>query len=112
MNRRNDIARLQMIAGLLLDHRLALLHAASEAKARTEEKLAGLAADQQIEGLEGAAGALAGLAYKRWADVRRAEINLVLARETRDWLDAQDRAREAFGKSVVLDRIAAVSGKP
>jgi hypothetical protein len=105
--KRNELARLAELAGVLLDHRLAGLRQAAEAKAQTERALEGLAAaaKPQPDGLEGAAAALATLAYGRWADVRRAEINLVLARQTHQWLQAREAAQEAFGKSEALKKL-------
>lgn len=111
MSRQKEIAKLQVLAGLMLDHRLAGLQTAARAKAQSEAALAGLARPAEVEGLEGAAGALAGLQYQRWAEARRAEINLTLARQTRDWLEAQDSAREAFGKAEALKGLVAKLAK-
>ena len=57
--------------------------------------------------LEGVAAELAGLNYQRWADMRRAELNQILARRTVTWLEARDQAKMAFGKKQVLTQIAA-----
>jgi hypothetical protein len=51
-------------------------------------------------------GALAALRYAGWADARRAEINLRLARQTALWLQAQADARLAFGRADVLRRLS------
>ena len=107
MSSRTEIARLQTIAELMLDHRLSGLKVAAHAKAKSEAASAALAGTPEADGLEGAAAALVGLTYQRWADARRAEINLQLALQTRDWLDAQSHAREAFGKSQALNALAA-----
>ncbi|NEY91145.1 hypothetical protein [Tabrizicola oligotrophica] len=102
-----DLSRLTGLAEMMLDHRLAQLRLASEAKARSEAALAGLSrsAPTSPGDLVGASAALAGVAYERWADSRRAEINLVLARQTRHWLDVRDGALEAFGKAEALQRL-------
>ncbi|TXH99763.1 MAG: hypothetical protein E6Q73_09710 [Pseudorhodobacter sp.] len=96
-----------MLADLALDHRLAALRQAAEAKARSETALAGLAKPVALpqEGFEGVSIDLSGLAYQRWADVRRSEINLVLAGQTHAWLAAKDEAQLAFGKSEALRRL-------
>lgn len=107
MEHAKSITKLQVLAGLLLDHRLSTLQSAARAKAQSEAALARLAQTTEADGLVGAAAALAGLQYQRWAEARRAEINLVLARQTRDWLDAQATAREAFGKAEALKGLAA-----
>ena len=96
----------------MLDHQLSDLQQKAKIKARSEAALAALAQEQgPLEGLEGMAAELAGLAYQRWADARRGEINIVLARQTRDWLEAQDSARLAFGKAEALRRIHAKLGR-
>ncbi|MCF8510059.1 MAG: hypothetical protein K9G43_01310 [Rhodobacteraceae bacterium] len=102
-----DTAKLSTLAGLLLDHRLAQLRKTAETKAKTEAALASLARPFDDRGdLAGASGAIAALAYQRWADARRAEINVALARQTQQWLDARDAAKSAFGKTEALHALA------
>lgn len=103
----HDIARLKSLADLMLDHRLGQLRKATEAKSHSEAALAALARPvAEPENLAGAAGALAALAYHRWADARRAEINQVLARQTHDWMLARDDAQLAFGRAEALRRLS------
>ena len=87
---------------------------AAEAKAQSEAALARLATPvaPADAGLEGASAALAGLAYQRWADARRAEINQTLARQTHHWMEARDAAQKAFGKADALRRLVEKQGKP
>lgn len=101
-----DLSRLQRVADLMLDHRLAHLRKTAETKAQSEAALAALARPRP-EGadLEGAAAALAAMAYQRWADARRKEINQTLARQTHDWLEARAAAQLAFGKADALRRL-------
>lgn len=108
MNRRAELSRLQDLASLMLDHRLAQLKKAADAKSQSEAALAALAAPSPAaEGdLEGMSAALAGLAYQRWADTRRAEINIVLAQQTHVWLEQRAAAQAAFGKADALRRLA------
>lgn len=106
MSKAAEIARLEVLAGMIFDHRLSQLKTTAAAKAQSEAALAGLAAPMPADGLEGAAASLAGISYQRWADARRAEINLILAHQTRDWLDAQSAAREAFGRAEALRGLA------
>lgn len=103
-----EIKQLTGIAELMLDHRLDQLRRAAAAKAQSEAALAGLAAhvSPSPDGLEGASAALAGLAYQRWADARRTEINQVLAQQTHHWLEARSAAQTAFGKADALRRLA------
>jgi hypothetical protein len=44
--------------------------------------------------------------YERWAEARRAEINLTLARQTAEWIEARDAARQAFGRADALRRLS------
>ena len=107
MNQKQQLAKLQQIAGLLLDSRLAALQTAARAKAESEAQLTGLAdfvvasADISTVAAEKAA-----LTYQRWADTRRVELNLLLARQTVAWMEARDAARVAFGKTEALAGVA------
>lgn len=104
---KSDLGRLKSLADLMLDHRLGHLRKAAEAKAQSEAALAALSQPlPEPEGLEGASAALAGLAYRRWADARRAEINQFLARQTHDWMLARDDAQLAFGRAEALRQLA------
>lgn len=108
MSRNPQIERLGQIADLLFDSRLAVLQAAARAKLETETQLAALmtppAEATQVSEI---ASALAGLSYQRWADARRADLNMRLARQTVAWAEARDSAREAFGKKQALGGVAA-----
>jgi hypothetical protein len=92
----------------LFDSRLSDLRAATMARAETEARLAGLGMTHATEGdLPQIAAGLAALNYQRWADVRRAELNQTLARQTATWMDTRDAARLAFGKTQALSGVAA-----
>lgn len=59
-----------------------------------------------------AASGQVALRYQQWADLRRSELNTVLARQTAEWLAAREEARLAFGKTEALSGIAArLSGR-
>ena len=105
--KRDDLKKLAELADVLLDHRLALLRQTADAKLHSERALEGLATEEkaQPQDMVGASAALASLAYARWADARRAEINLVLARQTHEWLDARESARNAFGRAEALRKL-------
>lgn len=104
MNRKAQIRRLGQLSGLILDIRLSELHAAARARAESLARLAGLDAPQATD-LAPIAAAQAGLLYERWAEGRRAEINLLLSRQTAVWLEAQTSARQAFGRSEALQSV-------
>ncbi len=101
--RRTSLARLQAIGQVLLDARLAALHRAAEARDGSLARLDDLARPVAGSDLSGVAALEVSMRYERWADQRRAEINLVLARQTAAWLEARGAATEAFGKAQALD---------
>lgn len=102
-----DLQKLKDLSDMLLDRQLGHLRKAAQEKAQSEAALAQLAQPAEVNhDLLGASAALAGLAYQRWADARRAEINPVLARQTRAWIEARDGARIAFGKAESLRLLA------
>lgn len=106
MSKSDQLNRLQNIAHVMLDSQLAGLKLAARAVQDTQNRLAGLAASPVPTGeLSDIAVALSGLAYERWADARRVELNLILARQTAIWLDASDAARQSFGKTQALDAV-------
>ncbi|MDT8857983.1 hypothetical protein RNZ50_23715 [Paracoccaceae bacterium Fryx2] len=105
MTQRDQLARLGQVSQLILDLRLSELHTAARARQDSLDRLAGLAAEP-ADGLSPIAAARAELHYQRWAEARRAEINLTLARQTADWLGAQAAARRAFGQAQALRGLA------
>jgi hypothetical protein len=108
MSKAVQLAKLADLAELVLDSRLSALQAAARAKQDCEAQLSALALIPEGQSdLEGVASQLAGLAYQRWADARRAELNQQLARRTVSLIEARDAAREAFGKKTVLGAMAA-----
>ena len=112
MNPKDQIKRLQQIAGLQLDLRLNDLHSAARARQESLDRIAGLNVPQARD-LPPVAAAQADLLYQRWAEARRAEINHTLARQTAEWIEAQANARRAFGQTQVLDAVQKkVSQKP
>jgi hypothetical protein len=112
MTRSSDIAALQGLARLLLDHRLTQLRQASERREQSRMQIAALDVPSASSDLDLAAAGQVSLCYQLWADVRRTELNMVLARQTADWIAAREDARDAFGKTEALRGIAArLSGK-
>lgn len=103
MSRAQQVAKLSQISQLLLDSRLAALQLAARACRESEDRLAGLSVPGALPGaLPEIAALRAALNYQRWADARRGEINLVLARQTAAMIEARDAAREAFGRSEAM----------
>lgn len=107
MTAAKDIGRLTALANLILDSQLVQVQQAAAAKRDSELQIQGLASPARpAAGVADIAAELAALAYQRWADARRSDLNLILARQTSAWLDARDAARLAFGRSQALRGIA------
>lgn len=104
MTRKMQLHRLCQIAELMRDRDLAALRRATEACAETRALIDGLEAPA-AEGLGPVAAALAGQSYQLWAGRRRAELNLLLARQTADVLQCHQKAAQGFGKAEVLARL-------
>lgn len=110
MTKKDQLQRLQQVAALMFDSKLALLKTVARARQDTEDHLVNLAtAPVLLPDLDpmAMAMAVARLRYEGWADVRRAELNLILARQTAAWLDAREEARFAFGKTQALEAVRA-----
>jgi hypothetical protein len=106
MTQARDLGRLSDVAQLMLDHKLAELRAAAEQLERSKMQISAINADARPADLPLGAAEKVGLAYERWADVRRAELNLVIARQTAAWLDAKGEAGTAFGRLQALQGLS------
>lgn len=104
MTDRKMAARLATLADLVLQDRLAKLRSAAAARAQTVAQIAGLG-EQPAEGLDPLVAAQQSLRYQQWADARRQELNLVLARQTAQWMTAHGAATEAFGRAHVIEKL-------
>ncbi|NHB76651.1 hypothetical protein [Rhodobacter calidifons] len=106
MNRHRDIARLAQLAQMVLDHRLLHLRRSAAQLDQSRAQLSAVNQAPHAVDLEPILSSKVGLDYERWADVRRSELNLVIARQTADWLDARDAARTAFGRVQALQALS------
>lgn len=111
MTARADLAKLQALTALVLDHRLAGMRAAAEAMARSRDQIAALDRPLDAADLPPVTADLVACGYQRWADQRRVELNAVLARQTAAYLAARAEAERAFGRSQALADLARRSGK-
>ncbi len=102
MTKTKDMTRLSQITGLILDLKLADLRAAAAKRQHSLDLLESLNTPSVAIDLSVVATQQAELRYQHWADVRRAEINLLLARQTADMHVARDAAGQAFGKDQAL----------
>lgn len=104
MTIKTRLNRLSVIAGLIRDRDLARLRQAAAAREETRALIAGLDAASATD-LDLVTGALVEQSYHLWAERRRAELNLCLARQTADWLQCQQKAAQGFGKAEILSRL-------
>jgi hypothetical protein len=102
MTKKHELARLGEISNLILDVKLAALRTAAQKRQQSLDLLANLNGTVADTDLTPVVAYQTTLRYQHWADVRRAEINLVLARQTADMLAAREDAGQAFGKDQAL----------
>lgn len=98
------LARLLRLSEMVRDRDMALLRSATLAREKSEAHLADLAKPMRTEGLAPMASALAEIRWQKWADHRKAEINLQLARQIVEWDEARDKACQTFARAEVLRR--------
>ena len=98
------LEHLKTLSDLILNQHLAGLRACSDARNQSLQRLADLAAklDDQLGPV---ASAAAMIHYEKWADLRRSELNIALARQTVAWMEARKNAETAFGRSQVLKKL-------
>lgn len=107
MSKRDDLARLTELTQLVLDQRLHLLREAAGARDRSRLQLDALAAASAPADLPPVTAGLVSLTYERWADIRRSELNTVIARQTVEWMGARSDAATAFGRLQAIKGVAA-----
>ena len=106
MKDREKLRRLAQISALLRGAKLHALQVAALARQASLDRLAALDAPQPLCDLPAIAAEEVALRYAIWADHRRSEINLGLARQTADWHRAQQDAALAFGRDQVVQGLA------
>lgn len=112
MSRSKDLAKLEDLSRLILDDRLSRLRAAGSLVEISRMQIAALDRSAEPDDLPPFAANQIALRYQVWADARRSELNVVLASQTANWLDARQDARQAFGRAEALRGIAGrMSGK-
>lgn len=107
MTRASDIAALQELARLLLDHRLSALRSAAGRREQSRIQIAAIDKAAEPVDLPPIAAGQVALRYQLWADVRRSELNTVMARQTAEWMEAREDARHAFSRAEALRGITA-----
>jgi hypothetical protein len=102
MSHEKDLKRLAEVAQLMLDHRLGQLHGAAAELERSRMQRNAINEAGRPADLEMLTAGKVALTYDRWAEQRRSELNLVIARQTVDWMEARSEAQSAFGRAQAL----------
>ena len=102
MTKPDALVRLRQISKLILDVKLAALHTAAQKRQQSLDLLTNLNKQGSDTDLNPVVAYQTELRYQFWAEARRAEINVVLARQTAQMLAARDAAGQAFGKDQAL----------
>lgn len=106
MTRAQDLSRIAVLAQLALDHKLGVLRNCAEQLEQSRKQLLALNQTTSLVDLDVITSSRVGLEYERWADTRRAELNLVISRQTAVWLEARSEAQTAFGRVQALNGLA------
>lgn len=107
MKAAKKLEALGRIADAVLDQRLHVLKCAQLARNATKEKILALEQPHDRDTCSLQASARAALLYQAWADIRRKELNLVLARQTVIAMETEADARLAFSRHSALRQLQA-----
>jgi hypothetical protein len=102
-----QLGALGQIADIMLDQRLLALRVANTARTDTQNKLAALDVAATWQDCSLQSSARAEMLYQSWADARRKELNLNLARQTVTKMQAEEAARLAFSRQTALQKLQA-----
>lgn len=111
MSAGRDLQRLEALARLVLDHGLAELRSAAAQLERSQDQLRAINMAAAPADLAPVAAGLVELNYGRWADIRRAELNSVIARQRAAVIEARAEATVAFGRLQALRGAAEKVGR-
>ncbi|MGV8989023.1 MAG: hypothetical protein ACOH2H_22505 [Cypionkella sp.] len=107
MSDRERLNRLAQLSSLLLDAKLFSVEKAARARQHSLDLLAKLEIAAAPSDLPPVLAGQLTMHYQTWADQRRSEINLVLARQSAEWAEAQQEAAQAFGRNQVVLKLHA-----
>lgn len=102
--------RLAAVAAALRERDLAALRAAGAAREATRARITAIDPAVDVPADDPAAQVNA-QHYRLWAEARRRELNMTLARQTAEWLTCRDAAMRSFGRAAALDRISGKAAK-
>ncbi|QYZ69811.1 hypothetical protein [Neotabrizicola shimadae] len=101
----SDLRRLQVLSDLIRDSRLEAVKQAAQAEVQTCRRLEALSQNGAALDLHPAAAHAASLAYESWAELRRRELLVTLARQRAELAEAEAAARDAFGRAEAIKSI-------
>ena len=110
MNEREKLAQLQQVSQVLLDVKLLALDRAARARQASLDHLAELNRPSPPTDLDPIIAGEVAVRYQNWADQRRSAINLDLARQTAEWVEARGDAALAFGRNAVIGKLRGKAG--
>ena len=102
MSDREKLVQISQLSKLVLDSRLSTLETKARARQQSLDHLVELNRPFAPSDLSLAVAGDVSMRYQRWADQRRSEINLTLARQTAEWIEARHDAALAFGRNQAL----------
>lgn len=105
MKQKEKIAALAHLAEIMKQAELGQLSRVAAARAETQAQLRALG-DSHLVFPDDPTTAIVAEHHELWRVQRRATLNQQLARQTAEFLDARQRATEAFGRNMVLSRLA------
>jgi hypothetical protein len=103
MKGRDKLARIRLLSQLVLDGKLNALERTARARQHSLDHLAELNRPLPETDLPAVVAGEVAMRYQNWADQRRGEINLTLARQTVEWIEAREAATRAFGRNQALN---------
>ena len=107
MSDAEKLQRLAEVSSLLRDTKMLAMEAAARARQHSLDRMAELNRPATPTELPPLVAAEVAMRYALWADQRRSEINLILARQTVEWVGAQQEAARAFGRHQVVQKLGA-----
>ncbi|MBI1169887.1 hypothetical protein GC209_00670 [bacterium] len=105
MSHLEKLERLRQISSLLLDSKLVAVERAARARQHSLDLLAELDLPAAPIDLPPILAGEVTMRYELWADQRRSELNLVLARQSAEWAEARQEAALAFGRNQVVAKL-------
>ena len=105
MKDREKLLQIKALSQLVLDGRLNALERAARARQQSLDHLAALNHPIAETDLPAMVAGEVVMRYQHWADQRRSDINLTLARQTAEWVEARQSAAQAFGRDQALQSL-------